>query len=111
MKITGNNNPFICIIIMETASLAEIKKELKPLSQQQLQDIVVRLAKFKKENKELLHYLLFEAYNQKAFIQMIREEMDEQFIQMKRLKPYRAKTTLRKSLRTLKKYIRFAGSR
>jgi hypothetical protein len=39
---------------METASISEIKKELKTLTPQQLQDICIRLAKYKKENKELL---------------------------------------------------------
>lgn len=96
---------------METASLTEIKKELKLLSPHQLQEIVVRLAKFKKENKELLHYLLFEAFNQQEFIRMVKEETDEQFNQMKRVSPYMGKKILRKTLRNIKKYIRFAGSK
>lgn len=96
---------------METASLTEIKKELKLLSPQQLQDIVVRLVKYKKENKELLHYLLFEAFNQQEFIRGIKEEIDEQFLHMRYTSPYLAKKTLRKALRTTKKYIRFSGSR
>ena len=32
---------------MDTAPLSEIKKELKVLSSQQLQEIILRLAKFK----------------------------------------------------------------
>ena len=96
---------------METASLTEIKKELKVLSPQQLQDIIVRLTKYKKDNKELVHYLLFEAFNQKEFVRTIKEEIDEQFRQMKHTTPYMAKKTLRKTLRTTKKYIKFAGTR
>lgn len=96
---------------METASLSEIKKELKVLSSQQLQEILLRLAKYKKENKELMSYLLFEAFNQQAYIQSVKEEIDEQFHHLNRNSFYLAKKTLRKVLRTTKKYIRFSGSK
>ena len=96
---------------METASLSEIKKELKTLSPAQLQEMMVRLAKFKKENKELLSYLLFDAFNQQAFIQSVKEEIDDQFKNLNRSSFYLAKKTLRKVLRTTKKYIRFSGSK
>lgn len=96
---------------METASLSEIKKELKTLSPTQLQKITIRLAKYKKENKELLSYLLFDAFNQQAFIQNVKEEIDDQFKNLNRSSFYLAKKTLRKVLRTTKKYIRFSGSK
>jgi hypothetical protein len=96
---------------METASLSEIKKELKTLSPAQLQEMMVRLAKFKKENKELLSYLLFDAFNQQAFIQSVKEEIDDQFKNLNSSSFYLAKKTLRKVLRTTKKYIRFSGSK
>src|SRR6056297_1017688 len=96
---------------METASISEIKKELKNLSPQQLQDICIRLAKYKKENKELLSYLLFESFNEQHFIQEVKEEIDEQFTHLNRSSFYLAKKTLRKVLRTTRKYIRFSGSK
>ena len=96
---------------METASLSEIKKELKALTPQQLQELVTRLAKYKKENKELVSYLLFDAYNQPVFIQNAKEEIDEQFNHLNRTSFYLAKKTLRKVLRTTNKYIRFSGSK
>ncbi|MEZ5106352.1 MAG: hypothetical protein R2757_17755 [Draconibacterium sp.] len=94
---------------METASISEIKNELKSLSPSQLQEIMIRLVKFKKENKELLSYLLFDAFNQQAFIQNVKEEIDEQFQNLNQSSFYLAKKTLRKALRTTKKYIRFSG--
>ncbi len=96
---------------METASLSEIKKELKLLSPQQLQEIIARLARFKKENKELLSYLLFESFNQQVFLQGVKEEIDMQFGQLNKSSYFLAKKTLRKTLRTLNKYIRFSGSK
>ena len=96
---------------MEAASLSEIKKELKTLSPTQLQEITVRLARYKKENKELLSYLLFDAFNRQVFIQNVKEEIDGQFKNLNRTSFYLAKKTLRKVLHTTKKYIRFSGSK
>lgn len=96
---------------MDTAPLSEIRKELKFLSSQQLQEIIIRLAKYKKENKELVNYLLFESFNQQAYIQGVKEEIDAQFLNLNRSSYYLAKKTLRKALRTTNKYIRYSGSK
>ncbi len=96
---------------MDTAPLSELKKELNICSSQQLQEIIVRLAKFKKENKELLHYLLFESFNQQDFIYGVKKEIDEQFLNLNSSSFYLAKKTLRKVLRTTNKYIRYSGSK
>lgn len=95
---------------METASISIIKKELKNIPPEKLQDTIIRLAKYKKENKELLSYLLFEAYDEQEFIKQVKEEIDDQFLNLNRSSLYLAKKTLRKVLRTTKKYIRFSGS-
>lgn len=96
---------------MDTASLSHIKKELKLLPPDTLQEIIVRLAKYKKENKELLSYLLFEAYNEVEYIKQVKEEIDFQFLSLNRSSFYLAKKTLRKVLRTTNKYIRYSGKR
>lgn len=94
---------------METASLSIIKKELKNLPKEDLQEIIIRLAKYKKENKELLSYLLFESINEQAFVKSVKEEIDGQFSFLNRSSAYLAKKTLRKVLRTTNKYIKFSG--
>jgi Mor family transcriptional regulator len=96
---------------METASLSDIKKELKTIAPEQLQELCLRLAKYKKENKELLNYLLFEAINEQAFIQNVKDEIDAQFKQLNGHSFYLAKKTLRKVIRTTDKYIKFSGSK
>lgn len=96
---------------METASLSEIKKELKIIDPLQLQDLCMKLAKYKKENKELLNYLLFEAVNEQTFIQNVKDEIDEQFMQLNKTSFYLAKKTLRKALKITDKYIKFSGSK
>ncbi|MDB5273455.1 MAG: hypothetical protein JWO58_1822 [Chitinophagaceae bacterium] len=81
------------------------------LSPKQLQDLCIQLAKYKKDNKELLTFLLFEANDEPAYIQNIKEEVDELFTQVNRSSVYLAKKTLRKIIRTAGKYIRYSGSK
>ncbi len=96
---------------METASISIIKKELKNIAPEELQAIVTRLAKYKKENKELLSYLLFDACNEQEYIENVKAEIDEQFSNLNRTSFYLAKKTIRKVLKTTNKHIRFSGSK
>ena len=60
---------------MRAATIQEIKQELATIKPNRLAELCLRLARFKKENKELLTYLLFEAHNEQeyrsSFIQKI----------------------------------------
>jgi hypothetical protein len=94
---------------MKTASLKELRDELKVYPAGQLQDLCLRLAKFKKENKELLAYLLFEAENEQNFIQSVKNEMDTAFDGMNRGNIFFIRKSLRKILRDTNKYIKFSG--
>jgi predicted lipase len=95
--------------MMEVAPVSEIKKELKNLSPEEIQAIVLRLAKYKKENKELLSYLLFDSWNEEEYIRRVKEQIDLEFMSLNRSSFYLAKKTIRKVLRTTKKHIRFSG--
>lgn len=95
---------------MKAASLNEIKKELKTLDPDALQELCMRLAKYKKENKELLTYLLYEAGNEQAYISAIKEDLDELFADLPaRSNLYLVKKTLRKILRFANKQIKYSG--
>lgn len=60
-------------------SLNEIKKELQQLPNQQLVDLCVALAKYKRDNKEFLNYLLYYSASPDVFIKGILEEIDGHF--------------------------------
>ncbi|HEX2535314.1 MAG TPA: hypothetical protein VHK69_16330 [Chitinophagaceae bacterium] len=96
---------------MKAASSAELKAALKGRTPAQLTEICLRLARFKKENKELLTYLLFEADDLEAYLRTVREEIAEGFIGLNRTTPYFTKKGLRKILRVTNKYIRYTGSK
>ena len=59
---------------MKPASINEIKKELTNRSAAEIFDYCLRLAKFKKENKELLSFILFEEDNLAGFISSVKKE-------------------------------------
>lgn len=94
---------------MKTATIHTIKKELLEKSHLELVEIALRLGKFKKENKELLTYLLFEQENEDAYIEGLKEIIKEEFEEIKTKNVYYAKKEIRKSLRELKKFIRFSS--
>lgn len=94
---------------MQAASLNEIKKELQHADSDALAALCMRLAKYKKENKELLSYLLFEAHNEQAYINSVKEEMDELFTTLPERNVYLMKKTLRKILRVVNKQIKYSG--
>lgn len=93
---------------MKTLSVKEIKIALSHLSEDELIKICLQLSKFKKENKELLSYVLFESENEELFIKSVKEEIDEQFNSVNIKTYYFIKKSIRKILRMIKKYIRYS---
>ena len=94
---------------MKAASIKLIKDEMKNRSANELLEIGLRLARFKKENKELLTYLLFEIQDEQAYIDSIKQEMDQQFQEINKSNIYFAKKSIRKIVRTTNKFIRYSG--
>jgi hypothetical protein len=96
---------------MKASTIQEIKQELLLLSTPKLTDLCLRLARFKKENKELLAYLLFEADDEQGYIDGVKKQVDEQFSEITNTNLYFIKKSLRKILRVTNKYIRYTGSK
>jgi hypothetical protein len=95
---------------MNAASVPEIKSALKNLSPEELVNISLRLARFKKENKELLSFLLFEKDQLPVYLQAVKEDMDLAFAGMNKTNVYLAKKTIRKALRIANRHIRYTQS-
>ncbi|TSE08817.1 MULTISPECIES: hypothetical protein [Aquimarina] len=96
---------------MKSATVKEIKTELNECSHQDLIELCLRLSRFKKENKELLTYLLFESGNEDQYIENVKNEVDEQFTIINITSYYFIKKSVRKILRTIKKYIRYSKNK
>ncbi|MBO0331108.1 hypothetical protein [[Muricauda] lutisoli] len=96
---------------MKAATVAQLKKELQFKSQEEVMQLCLRLARFKKENKELLTYLLFESDSEEGYIETVKEEVDAMFAEININSYFYIKKSVRKILRTIKKYIRYSGNK
>lgn len=82
---------------MKSATVHELKKELTALDPKELAELCLRLAKFKKENKELLTFLIYEAHDLSSFILELKKEIEAQFAEMNRANLYLTKKKLKKN--------------
>jgi hypothetical protein len=96
---------------MKTYPLSQIRKELLTLPATDLAAVSLKMARFRKENKELLSYLLFESGNEAAYIEGIKSTLDADFAGLHPSQPYFALKTVRKILRNARKYARFSGEK
>ena len=96
---------------MQTATISQLKKELNTLSKEELLQTCLTLGKYKKENKELLSYLLFEQENETNYINNIKLEVDELFTQINTKSYFFIKKSVRKILRLIKKYAKYSKNK
>jgi len=96
---------------MKAATIHEIKEELAAVPIKEMMELCLRLARFKKENKELITYLLFESADEQSYIKGIIKEIDEQFHTINTSQLYFAKKSLRKIVRIITKYARYSDAK
>lgn len=96
---------------MKAASISRLKEELNALSQKEVTALCLRLAKYKKENKELLAYLLFDANDLESYLLSIKNDINDSFWHLPRQNWYLYKKGLRKILREIQKHSRHIGTK
>jgi hypothetical protein len=94
-----------------SVTIKQLKEELNQRSRAELLELCLRLARFKKENKELLTYLLFDSSDEPGYIKSVKADIDEQFKQINTTSAYFIKKSIRKILRNTKKHIRYSGKK
>ena len=93
---------------MKAVTVKKLKDELAHQSNSDLINLCLQLSKFKKENKELLTYLLFESHNEEGYIESVKEQIDELFEQINIKSYFYIRKSVRKILTLTKKYIRYS---
>jgi hypothetical protein len=96
---------------MKAVTVKEIGQELLNLSPKELRDLCLRLSRFKKENKELLTYLLFEASDEASYVESVKNEIDKQFELINKKNYYFIKKSIRRILFNTRKYIRYSQNK
>lgn len=92
-----------------TASVKVIKEELSTLSMKELNAVIYSLIRFRKENKELVTYLLFDSKDELQYIKSVKEEMEAELEVVNRFNARNFIKLIRKVLRNTKKAIKFSG--
>ena len=93
---------------MKAVSIKVLKDELKHKDSKELMELCLKLSRFKKENKELLTYLLFESHDEEQYVSMIKEEMNILFSEINTKSFFFIRKSVRKILTNTKKYIRYS---
>ena len=96
---------------MKAATIHQIKKELTHKNADELLKLCLRLGKFKKDNKELLTYLLFEADDEEAYIELMKNDIEDQLNAINSNSLYYVKKGLRKLIRNMDKGLRYSGQK
>ena len=96
---------------MKIESIITIKKELQHLPKEDLLELCLRLGKFKKENKALLTYLLFEAHDEDGYVASVKSSLDELFDGINTDSYFYMKKTIRKILRQIRVYSRYSNKK
>tara|TARA_B110000483_G_scaffold52577_1_gene65467 strand:- start:174 stop:656 length:483 start_codon:yes stop_codon:yes gene_type:complete len=93
---------------LKAVTIKQIKDELAHKSAADLKELCLQLARFKKENKELLTYLMFESHDEETYIQTLKEEVDAQFEEINTKSFFYIRKGSRKILTSIKKHIRYS---
>lgn len=96
--------------IMLQTPLINIRKELNCLSHKELSELCLRLIRYKKENKELADYYLFEKYQEHHYLLSAKEEIRNLFATIQTSQPYLIKKSIRKIIRLAERYSKFAAN-
>lgn len=93
---------------MKTASIHQLKSELHAMEPQQIAEICLKLAKFKKENKEYLDYLVWGSVDSEQYVEDLKSEISDMFqnIQVDR-NFYLVKKSIRKIQRFVNRYCKY----
>lgn len=94
---------------MKAVSISEIRKELESLPNSRLIELCLRLGRFKKENKELLTYLLIESLNENEYIQGIKADVELDFKTINTSSYYLIKKSVRRILKRINTFIRYSN--
>ena len=93
---------------MKAVTVKKIKDELHHRSSQDLVELCLQLSKFKKENKELLTYLLFDKDDEETYISKVKEYITLLFDEINTKSFFYIRKSARKILSLTKKFIRYS---
>jgi hypothetical protein len=95
--------------MVNVASQKIIKDELSTLTNKELIAIILRMTRFRKENKELLTYLLFDSRDEQEYVRLIKNEIETALSIVTSSNAGSSMKLIRRVLRNTRKAIKFSG--
>ena len=96
---------------MQAATLVQLKRTLRERPAHELLEHCLRLAKYSRDNKELLTYLALRADDEEGYLEEIKQDIDDAFWVVPRNNIWRTKRAIRKIVKALNKHVKFSGRR
>ena len=95
---------------MKIFSANEIKASLRDKNSKELTEIALRLARLKKENKELLSYLLFHSDDPDSYKEELKLEAGDQLRQYNIHNLYIFKKQVRRTITLINRHMKYVAS-
>lgn len=96
---------------MIAATSKTIKETLDTKTNKELKELLHRLLRFKKENKELATYLLFYEQEESEFVADVKVAISTQFAEVNTKTVFYAKKGLRKMIRIAAKFSKYSSDK
>lgn len=96
---------------MQIPSLSVIKKELSYLNEKEINELLLDLVKFNRENKAYLYFKLFSRDNPGLFVEMVQQELEEEFTKANRSNSFHAKKSSQTIRRKLNKFLKLSKTK
>lgn len=94
--------------MIKPASLKTIKQELSLLPNQEVIQILLKLVRHRKENKELVSFILFDSKDEASYIRQMKLDMDESMKPVTLSNYATSLKYIRRVLRNTKKIARYS---
>jgi hypothetical protein len=91
---------------MQIPSLAQIKKDLSYLPEKELIGLILDLSKFSRDNKSYLFFKLNEKDNPGLFVEMVQEELSQEFLKSRSDYYHYAKKSAQKIRRKMNQLLK-----
>ena len=96
---------------MQIPSLYEIKKELSYLNEKEINELLLDLVKFNRENKAYLYFKLYSRDNPGLFVEMVQQELEEEFTKANQSSSYHVKKSSQTIRRKFNKFLKLTKSK
>lgn len=96
---------------MQYPSLTEIKRELSYLNEKEINELLLDLVKFNRENKAYLYFKLYSRNNPGLFVELVQQELEAEFSKAIQSNSYHVKKSSQSIRRKFNKFLKLTKNK